>query len=80
MHLTQPGTHLEANNNGWKLKPNKCKLEIKHRWLAVRVINKLPREVGDLPSVGIVQPDLDAFLEEMLSQTQGIGHNAGVSE
>lgn len=53
--------------DGLKFKTDQ--LEIRHNLLTVQVINhwsRLQRDVVDIPSLDVIKPSLDAFLEDML--------------
>lgn len=55
--------------NGLKLKPDTFKLEMRHKFSTMGVINqwtRLSKEVVDCPSLEVFRSTLVAFVEDML--------------
>lgn len=70
LHLA--GT-VRTRTNGWELKPDILKLEIRHRFYTVRLINywnKLPREVMHFPSHEASSPGWLSFWKVLYSNTK----------
>lgn len=66
--LFNPAENI-TRTNGWKPKPFKFKLVIRHTFLTVRVISiwsKLSGEIVDSLSLAVFQTRMNAFLEDTL--------------
>jgi len=58
-----------TTGNGFKLKEGRCRLDIRKKYFTMRVVklwNRLPREVGDAPSLETFKVRLDGALSNLI--------------
>ena len=61
--------HDRTRDNGFKLKEGRVRLDIRKKCFTMRVMrhwNRLPREVGDAPSLEVLKVMLDGALSNLI--------------